>query len=59
MEKLTELLTQQKAQIEKDLEQNGHDIYKLKCQEAKLKKMLKNVNAQLSLATEEIKNHEK
>lgn len=52
MENLKNLLEQQKAQIEKDLEQNGHDIYKLKCQEAKLKKMLKGVNAQIEIANE-------
>jgi len=55
MQELTKLLNQQKEQIEKDLEQNGHDMYTIKLQEARLKKMLKNVNAQLSLTTEEPK----
>ncbi len=55
MTNLTELLNQQKAQIEKDIEQNGHDMYVLKVQEAKLKKMLKQVNKQLETANEPAK----
>ena len=55
MQQLKDMLTQQKAQIEKDLEQVGHNMYTLKIQEVRLKKMLKNVDAQIKLTEDEVK----
>lgn len=53
METLTKMLNDQKDLILKDLKQIEHDEFELKVKKAKLTKMLKTIDKQVTTATEE------